>query len=69
VTAQPAAYVGHIETFTWALDHDCPWDRRTRTYATGEGHTELLRLVEDNRCPPLAADEPLEEDAEEDDRG
>jgi hypothetical protein len=54
----------------WGREYGCPWDGRTREHAAESGHTDLLRWAEENGCPPPAADEPLEEDAEgEDDAG
>jgi hypothetical protein len=40
-----AASGGHLEVLKWARDSDCPWDSRTCSEATKNGHFEALRAA------------------------
>jgi len=40
-----AAESCHLDLSKWAREHQCPWDDRTGTLATINGHFELLERV------------------------
>jgi hypothetical protein len=35
----------------WCRANQCPWNKRTCTYAAENGHLELLKWARENGCP------------------
>ena len=57
VDAGMAAEGGHLEVLQWAVEHNCPWDSDTCSFAAGAGRLEVLQWVRQHDATGEAWDE------------